>query len=181
MGDPYLQLLNKTNPATADAQVTSIRGQTMASLPPELDPAALVNLLMNGDTNVPDSDVETPTSTDTPPANTDSATLPDSTGSGAGAANFENGKTLASNPGAAAGSFEDPLVRSYGPVIIGLLAGNLLLTMSLIAFAVMAWIRRGSSKKQHAGRVIDPHYVPVKTASDYQEEGYLNAYSKPYA
>ena len=169
-----MQLLSTTNPATADAQVISIRGQTMASLPPELDPATFVNLLINA---ASDSNVGTDTSTDMSPANTDTATLPDSADAG-----FENGKTLVSNLGAAVGSYEDPLVRSYGPVIIGLLAGNLLVTLCLIAFAVMAWLRRGSSKKQQASRVIDPHYVPVKfkNVSDH-EDGYSSTYSKPYA
>ncbi len=89
---------------------------------------------------------------------------------------------LVSNQGAAVGSYEDPLVRSYGPVIIGLLAGNLLVTLCLISFAVMAWLRRGSSKKQQASRVVDPHYVPVKfkDVSDH-EAGYSSTYSKPYA
>lgn len=45
-GEPYIQLVNKTDPATANSQVASIRGQTVASLPPEMSPADLVAILL---------------------------------------------------------------------------------------------------------------------------------------
>ena len=44
-GLPYMQLLAQTDPANATAQVASIRKRTMADLPPEIEPAKLVELL----------------------------------------------------------------------------------------------------------------------------------------
>ncbi|KAJ2928437.1 hypothetical protein H1R20_g8657, partial [Candolleomyces eurysporus] len=44
-GQPYMQLLAQTEAADAMAQVASIRSRTMAGLPPEIEPARLLELL----------------------------------------------------------------------------------------------------------------------------------------
>ncbi|KAJ2925291.1 hypothetical protein H1R20_g11803, partial [Candolleomyces eurysporus] len=51
-GQPYIQFLAKTDPAKATAQVALIRSRTMADLPPEIEPAKLVEMLSAEDPTV---------------------------------------------------------------------------------------------------------------------------------
>ncbi|RXW21445.1 hypothetical protein EST38_g4402 [Candolleomyces aberdarensis] len=51
-GQPYMQLLAKTDPAKATAQVAPIRSRTMAELPPEIEPAKLVELMSAEDPTI---------------------------------------------------------------------------------------------------------------------------------
>ncbi|KAJ2928587.1 hypothetical protein H1R20_g8506, partial [Candolleomyces eurysporus] len=51
-GQPYIQLLAKTDPAKATAQVAPIRSRTMAHLPPEIEPAKLVEMLSAEDPSI---------------------------------------------------------------------------------------------------------------------------------
>jgi hypothetical protein len=48
---------------------------------------------------------------------------------------------------------------SWAPIVIGLLAGNLLVTLILVGFTVLGYVRRGGRDS----RSISPSYVPVKT------------------
>jgi saccharopepsin len=50
------------------------------------------------------------------------------------------------------------LVEKYGPVIIGLLAGNILIGVALVAIGLMVCMRRGSEKT----RSVSPTYAPVR-------------------
>ncbi|KAF8963536.1 aspartic peptidase domain-containing protein [Flammula alnicola] len=180
-GDPYMQLLSKIDPAKAIAQVASIRGQTMASLPPELDPATLVALLTGLS---PD-----PTTTNgiVSPSATDSSTLPDSTSAagdssdssskGSGPSNAGNNLLSANDNGGI--TVDESTVKHYGLIIVCLLSANVLLSLVLIVLGIMACVRRGSSRK-NATRAGAPHYVPVKNAVDPQDEAYSGGYQKTY-
>ncbi|KAJ2914583.1 hypothetical protein MD484_g5829, partial [Candolleomyces efflorescens] len=51
-GQPYMQLLAQTDPAEAIAQVTLIRNRIMANLPPEIEPAKLLEMLQAEDPSI---------------------------------------------------------------------------------------------------------------------------------
>ncbi|KAJ2919753.1 hypothetical protein MD484_g652, partial [Candolleomyces efflorescens] len=51
-GQPYMQLLSQTDPANATAQVVPIRNRTMAGLPPEIEPAKLLEMLRAEDPTI---------------------------------------------------------------------------------------------------------------------------------
>jgi saccharopepsin len=158
-----MQLFSKTDPAKAVTQVTTIRGQTMATLPPEMAPADLVAALL-----------ATSGSSGTTPA------LPTSTGSPVNptaAAGAGNSLVAVNSDGLV--SIDDSVIKRYGLLIVCLLAGNLLLTIALIIFAVFTCVRRGTSKR--STRTSPPTYVPVKNGFDHQDEEFVGNSQRPYS
>jgi saccharopepsin len=166
-GEPYMQLLSEVDAAKAAAQVASIRGKTLATLPPEMDPATLIGLL-GGSATVP-----TPTASDVigGPTTTDSTKSTSTSKANSLAAGHGNNV------------YDNDTVKHYGLIVIGLLGANLLIGLVLIAFAVVGCIRRGTSRKA-ASRNLD--YAPVKNvdldhafnAPSYNAPNYQKGYSQ---
>ncbi|KAJ2928438.1 hypothetical protein H1R20_g8656, partial [Candolleomyces eurysporus] len=125
-GQPYMQLLAQTDPANATAQVAPIRNRTMADLPPEIEPARLLELLK----------VEDPTiSTATPPCRP-----------------FVRDKPP--NPRTFVGI--GVLVvygQIHGPgVIVRLMATNALIRVTLLAFSILNLMQRlGLTRRPTSG------------------------------
>lgn len=177
--DPYIQLLSTLDPAKAISEVTTIRGQTLASLPPEMDPATFVNLITSSESstapaaslNSDNHDSVHPSSSASP--NSHSLTS-DKTIS---ASHFL--ATISPVKGPQTVSTDGNIVDKYGMAIVGLLAANLFIGFVLLVFVVLPYTRKGAlSKKNPSGRTV---YVPVKGID--QDEGYgfsqtnLNRYS----
>ncbi|KAF8892820.1 aspartic peptidase domain-containing protein [Gymnopilus junonius] len=177
ISDPYIQLLSTLDPAKAISEVATIRGQTLASLPPEMDPTRLVGLVTNIEassgaaaffqSSSASSAIVTPTSSSgSPSLDSDGPKSKSKTdvqlavggAGGVGQAVFIDGS----------------VVDKYGSVIVGLLAANLFVGLLLLIFGVLSYVKRGSSKNLGRKNTIDPPgppvYVPVKNVD--QDEGY---------
>jgi saccharopepsin len=170
--DPYMQLLSTLDPATAISQVATIRGQTMANLPPELDPATFVGLLIsNGTGTDPTSAAASPNPTSSSDASEGLSSVDsDST-------KTKSGVDLAIGDDQTV-TIDGSLVKKYGLIIICLLGANVLIGVVLIVFGVLACVRRGSSRK-NATRASAPVYVPVKSME--QDERYSDLPQKRYS
>lgn len=149
-GEPYMQLLSQVDSAKAIAQVTTIRGKTMSTLPPEIDATTLVDFLKSGNIG------PTPTTTDVIGGPTTAA---------AGGNKLSKAGSLAAN------QTDDDIhnftidretVKKYGLIVVCLLGANVLIGLVLVVFAVFGCVRRGSSRKTAATRTVSPHYAPVK-------------------
>jgi len=75
-------------------------------------------------------------------------------------------------------------VARYAPIVIGLLAANLLVGLVLLVLGVFGCVRRGTAEEGKMGAKAT-HYVPVKLKEDAgQPEGYRDAegtaYDTPY-
>lgn len=136
----FVQLLPTTDQAAAWAEFAVVRGQSLASMPPAPHPTVVSQLLT--DTYGP----------------VDSGTDDDSGSLATGALG---------SPSGAVGSSDnstdklDSWVEKYGPVIIGLLAGNVVVGILLCIIALAACMRgvvRGGAKTRNIGS----SYVPVK-------------------
>jgi saccharopepsin len=134
-----MQLLSRLNTTKAVSQVTTIRGKTMASLPPELAPATLVKLLNGG-----------------------SGTASSSSTGGAKLAVAGNSTSGSSDSAFSIGNIDGEIVKTYGSIAIALLATNVVVGLVLLGFAVLNCVRRGSDKRRGIpGTGASTHYVPV--------------------
>jgi len=113
-----MQLLSRTNSTRAVAQVSTIRGTKLASLPPELPPTTLVRLLNSS--SEPDGDPVGPTNT-------------------ASSAMSVKGNGLDI-------SITEQTVRTYGLLIVCLLVANVIISLALFTFAVLRYMRKGGSR-----------------------------------
>jgi len=170
--DPYIQLLSEVDPVKANEQVTTIRGRTLSTLPPEIDPTTLVRILQGGGSSTVTG--LTPSATDViPPAatgvNGDESRPGDSKSKGA---------TFVSDSGDSF-TIDDGTIKKYGLIVICLLGANVLIGLILIVFGILGCIRRGSSRKA-ATRAVAPQYTPVKSL-DYDEAYAAPSYQKQYS
>ncbi|KIM38854.1 hypothetical protein M413DRAFT_447551 [Hebeloma cylindrosporum] len=171
--EPFMQLLSQIDSAKAVAQVASIRGKTMSTLPPEMDPATLVGILMAGGGDNP-----TPTATDVIGAPTSTGVNGNETRPGD--LTSKKGTNLVSgSDGAFSYTIDDETVKKYGLIVICLLGANLLIGLILLVFGVLGCIRRGSSRAAST-RTVAPHYVPVKSL-DHDEAYTAPSYQKQYS
>jgi len=145
----------------------------MLTLPPEIDPATLVDILKAGSSPTH----PTPTTTDIVGMPTSTSidaneTPPDDLKSG--------GKKLVSesNP-ALSFTVDGEMVKKYGLAVICLLGANVLIGLILLVLGVLGCIRRGSSRKA-AARDAAPTYAPVKSV-DYDEAYVAPSYQKQYS
>jgi len=147
--DPFVQLLSVTDANEAIVDFQKSRKQTLQRLPSEPSYDQLLGLLnTNADTVITiDPDQNDPLDGDNP---------------------SDRGNTLAA---AALSSDSSPSdddlstladhVELYSPIIVGLLAGNLLVGLVLCAVGLSVCVRRGHTE---GGRVhsVDPNYAPVR-------------------
>jgi saccharopepsin len=178
-GSPYIQILSKTDPAKAIAQVASIRGKTMSTLPPEIDPTTLVGFLKAGGGTIPTGSDITPTATDV-------MNVPTSTGVDGDESRPADLKSKSKGTNFVSGSdaaysftVDNETVKKYGLIVICLLGANVLIGLILLVLGVLGCIRRGSSRKA-ATRTVDPHYIPVKSL-DHDEAYAAPSYQKQYS
>lgn len=170
VGQPYVRLLPQTDPVKAKQQVRTIRGATMANMPPEIDPATLIDYLTGSNS--------APSGTTDPPA---AAAEADSSGTVALPTPTEshNAFTADTNSDGVNITIDKSEFRKYGLIAISLLGLNCIIGLVLVVLGVLGCIRRGSSKKSASGRSA-PLYVPVKTSGDHASDDYP-AYQKPYS
>lgn len=149
----FMQMLPTTSPSEAYADFVASRAKTLASLPQEIDPNTLVGILEGGDGS---------SSTNSTGSNSKvnpNTKKPSTTNSDFGAM----GAVEESTPTASSDSTDKltSLVEKYGPVIIGLLAGNLLIGAILCVIGVMTCLR-AVVKSGAKSRSINPSYAPVR-------------------
>ncbi|KAJ7163927.1 aspartic peptidase domain-containing protein [Mycena crocata] len=174
---PSVQFLSQTNAWAAANDFQRVRKRVLARNPPELAPADLVRLFDSDPSSagssaspLPTSDLPDSASTlpnldpsPTAPALSTSSTAPSTRPSTTvGPPSASSCPTLGSTKSAVnlADSFsqnsDDSALNNYGPTIIGLLAGNMLILLVLVFLGVMRFIRGG--RKVGTTRA----YVPVK-------------------
>jgi saccharopepsin len=184
---PHVQLLADTQTDAAAADFSSVRAEILAGGPPELSPQAIINLFdgtSSGSSISPSTPatavspsttaavspsatatvVPTPTSfipADSSPPTTNSAPLPACTVPAG--SDVVTGKP-ALNLADTSSSSTDSTVNKYGPIIIGLLAANLILLLVVAFFAVLNFVRGG--RTSGPSRALNPSYVPVKLKED---------------
>lgn len=135
-----MQLISTTNLDEAWPDFNISRGNALASLPPLIDPATLV-YLSNTDTSDNDTDTD------------DSATKV------SGAVESSSSPTPSADSDASSKLYN--LVDKYGPVILGLLAGNLLVGILLFIIGLTMCVR-GHMRSGAKTRSVNPSYTPVR-------------------
>ncbi|KAJ7054457.1 aspartic peptidase domain-containing protein [Mycena amicta] len=117
---PYMQFLSQTDKHAA-SDFAGVRRKLLRDGPPELDPQAFVELFgFTGASSI----------------------------SGSESVSSKLSDDLASVSSPSSSSSSDPLLRTYGPLIIGLLGANLLLVLILVVVGIMLLVkRRGLSRK----------------------------------
>jgi saccharopepsin len=126
--------MSATDPLSAWESFVISRAATLRFLPPDLFevPGLLEQLLAESGNQTP---------TETPPATKAAGALSDNVSGSDGS----NAQLLS-------------LIEKYGPVVIGLLAGNVAIGLLLFAVAVISVLRRPNVKS----RTINPSYTPVR-------------------
>ena len=142
-----MQLLSRINSTRAVSQVSTIRGNKLASLPPELPPITLVKLLNDSSPAEPG-----PTNTASP-------------------AMLAEGSWLNI-------SIKEQTVRTYGLVVVCLVAANVIISLALLAFVVLGCVRKGASRAQPMKAGSMTQYHPVESSLD-DNYSYSAAYEKP--
>ncbi|PPR06744.1 hypothetical protein CVT24_013051 [Panaeolus cyanescens] len=174
MSPPYMKLVSTLDPAKAIEQVATIRGQTLASLPPEMNPSDLVALLTGGTVPPPTNTVppHPPSSSDLYPTPSDyGSSLPYPTPTDDPTNNLEKGNSMFSDLNSASNaanilSENWPDIKKWGFLAIGLLALNALIGIALLIMGCMMCIRKG-------GRARGPPAVNTMGV------GYANTSSGP--
>ena len=135
----FVQLISTTDLDEAWPDFKASRAKALAAVPQTIDPATLVQLA--------NSDSDNSTSTDDNISGADSTSSPVSTPTAAPSENSDD--KLYS------------LVEKYGPVVIGLLAGNILIGVLLCIIGLTACMR-GVVKGGAKTRNIGSSYAPVR-------------------
>lgn len=133
----YVQMLPLTNADNAWVDFKTSRAQQLAAYPPTIDPATLLKIFQNT------SDDDSTDDNANDDGSDDSTDGLDAVGA------------LGTTDSVAA------TLRKYSPVIVGLLAGNLFITMLLCGIALVALLRRVVKGGAQA-RVVDASYAPVR-------------------
>ncbi|KAJ7635166.1 aspartic peptidase domain-containing protein [Roridomyces roridus] len=153
--DPYIQLLSQTNADKANDDFMAVRKQLLANGPPELAPEDLIRLYQTGSSSS------------------------DGTKSPGNANDLASNKDLSSS---ASPSDTSSGGINWGPIVVGLLAANLLVVLILVAVSILNFMRRDQPGRT---RSAGPTYAPVRG----KDEGLLQAdhlelpvqpYSDPY-
>ncbi|PPR03434.1 hypothetical protein CVT26_007901 [Gymnopilus dilepis] len=241
--DSFIQLLSTLDHAKAITEVTTIRRQTLTTLPPEIDPTKFVGLLSQADSEAdagatttspasdayvvdgkltlpsassahtmpkPNHNIHTPPMpshsiltkptpshiiltkptpshiTQPMPSHvTHTEPIPNHNTPTEPSPNHNTHTeltptqidvTVPSGDGQTA-SQDGTVVDKYGPIIIALLAANLLVLLVLVILGILSYMRRGSSSKKNGRRgVLDskgaPVYTPVKGADAEEVQGF---------
>ncbi|KAF9004735.1 aspartic peptidase domain-containing protein [Cyathus striatus] len=128
LGNPYIQLLSKTNMDEAKDQFLSLI-EKYNKEHPEDDVDDSTNSSVNGSEDNDD--------------------------------NSTTGRIVSNVASASDNEDTNSTVKKYAPVVLGLLAANLLVGLILIVLGVMSYIRKGKPS-----RSITPTYVPVKVRDE---------------
>ncbi|KAF8143108.1 aspartic peptidase domain-containing protein [Mycena galopus ATCC 62051] len=135
---PFIQFYPQTDAVLAAQDFAAVRKQLLANSAPELSPIDLVHIYDGPSAGIP-ATPNTPTSS--------------SCGAQVGAGHLVTDAALSV-------STADSTLGTHAPVIIGLLAANLLLLLGLLALAVIQFMRHGG-KVGMPGSQSAPRYVPV--------------------
>ncbi|PPQ86178.1 hypothetical protein CVT25_006921 [Psilocybe cyanescens] len=170
--DPYMQLLSQVDPAQAITEVATIRARTMANLPPEMDPTALVALLKTYGSTTDSTQTDGIVS----PTGTSSADIPGASTTDTGLSATNEGSTkhdtdLAVDTNHSI-TLDESTFRKYGLIVICLLGANLFIGLVLTMLGVLACMRRGASRKNLTRTASTPAYVPVKSDETYSDKPY---------
>ncbi|KAJ7151840.1 aspartic peptidase domain-containing protein [Mycena crocata] len=133
---PYVQFLSQTKMWDAAVDFAAVRQQLLAASPAEIAPADLVRIF---DEDHHWSDEPTAAG----PSATARVNLAD-----ADSPNTDSSSSL----------------NKYGPIIIGLLAANLIVVLVLLALGVLVFVRKG--RTSGPTRAASARYVPAKTRDD---------------
>ncbi|KAL4250345.1 peptidase A1 family protein [Abortiporus biennis] len=146
---PYAQLLSTTDPVQGYAEFTPARATALKSLPLEVEPSKIIKamtVLANANTNT--------TSTSMSLNSTTAAVI------GAVAEGDLAGDNI---------SGLSSTVNRYGPVVIGLLAANLLVGLLLLIIGISAFLR-GVISKGGKSRSVASTYAPVRFKDPENED-----------
>ena len=145
---PFVQLLSTTDLNEAYTDFNASRSAALANLPPTISPADLVRIANSQSTD-------------------------DTTDDSAASPTKVSGAAEAATPSSSSDSSLYNLVDKYGPVIIGLLAGNLLIGILLVIIGLAACLR-GHVRAGAQSRNIGSSYAPVrfKEAEAYEAREY---------
>ncbi|KAF7323395.1 Six-hairpin glycosidase [Mycena chlorophos] len=169
---PYVQLLADTDTDAAAADYLSVRAEQLAESPAEISPAAFISIY-DGPNAVTSSVAGGPTGvvvTTTgaaPTLATTTTAVPTATGYTDGSA-ISSDKNLAADLDSSSSSNDS--WGKWGPIIVGLLATNLLILLLVAFVSVMTYIRNGRKaglpmSDKYAG-AAHQRYVPVKLRDD---------------
>ncbi|CAA7263719.1 unnamed protein product [Cyclocybe aegerita] len=167
-GEPYMQLLSLVDPTEAVSEVATIRGKTLATLPPEIDPATLVRILTGTDAPSPSG------TSGAPPIEPTDGSSPESKAKEKPILGVSSPSVGEEGVGLAV---DGETFKKYALAAILLLAANIVIGLVLIVFAVLGCMRRGSAASRKSSvRAVAPQYAPVKL----EEEGYSGHYQQGY-
>ncbi|KAJ7084889.1 aspartic peptidase domain-containing protein [Mycena belliarum] len=201
---PYVQLLSQTD-AGAPADFYQVRAEVLAGSPHEISPDEIIKLFDGtrsptitlkpippptstaSRTKAPDSTTRTtaapassrPTATgDASYATLTRSVVPEcTTGAVIGDAAVKSKSAV--NLAASGSEESESTVAKYGPIIIGLLAANLLILLLVAFLAVMNFVRRG--KTAGPTRALNPQYTPVKLKEDVPRSSFSHTAYSDYA
>ncbi|KAJ7454664.1 aspartic peptidase domain-containing protein [Mycena latifolia] len=179
---PYVQFLSQTNEWQAGNDFRRVRRRRLAKSPPEIAPADLVQLF-DGPSSSGTSASSFSTDSGSGEAGSGSSNSSSSSGSGSGASSGDDagsgsssnsssypqttpssGKVSVNLADNGSSSTTDSQANKYAPIIIGLLAANLLILLVLVFLGVMSFIR--GSRKIGQTRAVNPQYTPVRLKED---------------
>lgn len=138
-GNPFVQMLSVTNPATMWSEFQNERAATLAQLPPTVDPAVIIQYEGGSNSGPPNS-----------------STSPD-------------GDSLArlsgavSTDGTSSPSDSDSWLSKYGTIVLGLLGANLLVGIVLLAVSLTMCVRGMK------GRSVGSRYTPVRFKDNVED------------
>ncbi|KAJ7237717.1 aspartic peptidase domain-containing protein [Mycena haematopus] len=168
---PHVQLLSDTQTDAAATDFFAVRAELLVNSPTELAPQDIINLFdgssstsasASASPTAPATSGSTPADSSTP-TDLPACTVPASSDSLANASNGKPALNLASDSSSSSSTTTD----KYGPVIVGLLAANLVLLLLVAFLGVMNYVRGG--RTAGPSRALNPSYVPVKLKEDIHD------------
>ncbi|TFK50938.1 acid protease [Heliocybe sulcata] len=147
--DPYIQLLaTTTDLAEAKKDFQESRSEALKSLPPTISPQQYLELLNS--TQLGNSD-------------------------GSGAEVLSAAESTSSSGSSDGWTMIAGKLDHYGPALLGLLAGNLVIGVILCTLGITMCIRRGATQGTPA-RVVNPSYAPVRLPKGDDIEHHQDSY-----
>ncbi|ETW82863.1 aspartic peptidase [Heterobasidion irregulare TC 32-1] len=147
--NPFIQLLPLTNPVKDGTEFFKNRLHTLSQSPPEATPEEIRQLLG-------DSSAGGTSSPDTSSSSGASSSLDKSVGNA----------VTTSDSGDSSLSTLVSRMDQWSPVIVGLLAGNLVVGIVICILALSMCVRRGATSVGTRARTASPSYVPVRFKED---------------
>lgn len=157
-------MLPTTDPNEAWPDFVASRQAALAALPPTVDPATILQILNGAPYNATDNGNSTTTTSTNTNANSNTNAYSNPKKPTTSNEDFSAvGAVEESTPSPSSDSNDKltSLVEKYGPVIIGLLAGNLIIGLVLCIIGVATCLR-SVVKSGAKSRSINPTYTPVR-------------------